>query len=78
MKPVRPKKRLYGNNQLSNFVIKIENFLKIIACLITFFSNILSHYIADLIENEQKFLVFAHHQNMIESICQLLTSKKIM
>ncbi|XP_014210955.1 SWI/SNF-related matrix-associated actin-dependent regulator of chromatin subfamily A-like protein 1 [Copidosoma floridanum] len=36
------------------------------------------NYITDLIESQQKFLVFAHHQNMLDAISNLLATKKIM
>ncbi|XP_011493885.1 PREDICTED: SWI/SNF-related matrix-associated actin-dependent regulator of chromatin subfamily A-like protein 1 [Ceratosolen solmsi marchali] len=36
------------------------------------------NYVTDLIENQEKFLIFAHHQNMLDAISNLLTSKKIL
>ncbi|XP_064465934.1 SWI/SNF-related matrix-associated actin-dependent regulator of chromatin subfamily A-like protein 1 [Ornithodoros turicata] len=32
-------------------------------------------YIEDLLEGDQKFLCFAHHQNVMDEICELLTNK---
>lgn len=32
-------------------------------------------YILDLLESGRKFLVFAHHKNMLEAICNCLTQK---
>ncbi|XP_065053455.1 SWI/SNF-related matrix-associated actin-dependent regulator of chromatin subfamily A-like protein 1 [Rhopilema esculentum] len=34
-------------------------------------------YVADLLEGEQKFLLFAHHQLMLNSITELLEKKKV-
>ncbi|XP_058804716.1 SWI/SNF-related matrix-associated actin-dependent regulator of chromatin subfamily A-like protein 1 [Phymastichus coffea] len=36
------------------------------------------NYITELLENEEKFLVFAHHQSMMDAISQVLTAKKIL
>ncbi|XP_031779096.1 SWI/SNF-related matrix-associated actin-dependent regulator of chromatin subfamily A-like protein 1 [Nasonia vitripennis] len=36
------------------------------------------NYVTDLIENQQKFLIFAHHKNMMDAISNLLTSKKVL
>ncbi|KAJ8680973.1 hypothetical protein QAD02_016760 [Eretmocerus hayati] len=35
------------------------------------------NYITDLLENQRKFLVFAHHQSMMDAISDVLTAKKI-
>jgi len=32
-------------------------------------------YILDLLESGRKFLVFAHHKDMLEAICNCLTQK---
>ncbi|XP_043276402.1 SWI/SNF-related matrix-associated actin-dependent regulator of chromatin subfamily A-like protein 1 [Venturia canescens] len=35
------------------------------------------NYVADLLERGQKFLIYAHHQLVLDSICQLLHSKDV-
>ena len=32
-------------------------------------------YILDLLESDRKFLVFAHHKDMLDAICNCLTQK---
>ena len=32
-------------------------------------------YILDLLESDRKFLVFAHHKDMLDAICNWLTQK---
>ena len=34
-------------------------------------------YIGDKLENSNKFLVFAHHSNVLDGICDLLNNKKV-
>lgn len=38
--------------------------------------NAVRNYIKDLLENDQKFLIFAHHQCVLDSICEVLDNKK--
>lgn len=34
-------------------------------------------YIADLLENDQKFLCFAHHQHVLDGICERIENKEV-
>ena len=39
--------------------------------------NAVTDYVKDLLESDKKFLVFAHHQLMIKSLCELLEKQKV-
>jgi len=41
----------------------------------SFSGSFLRDYILDLLESGRKFLVFAHHKDMLDAICNCLTQK---